>query len=159
MPQNRSFVIFGIGVGALLFGLAIYMFARGSGTSALTVYLERIGMHYLSPSIQAFLPGWLPCFLHVFGFSLITNALLTTDNGFSEVWWVTINLILEIAQWDALHLAWIRVNDLLGIHFDASWIMRGTFSFTDLVGIFAGGISAYITTGIIRCCVLTDSAK
>lgn len=153
LSLNGSLAIFILGFGSLILGLAIYMFARDCDTCPIVMFLDRNGAHHLSKEAHAWLPGWLPSFFHVFGFSLITNALLTADDdfvGFSVIFWAVINFIFEFAQWDDVNLAWMQFNDLIGTNFGPYWPIHGTFSVADLLGIVAGGVAAYMTIRTLR---------
>ena len=143
-----------IGLASLLFGFLVYIYTRECAGCGVELIAGRLGFpsgsgHMAIPR----LPGWLPSGIHVFGFALITNALLTTKNelkGFCVMVWTFINLLFELMQSDLAYQAWVEVNRALSLEMVSHWPMGGTFCPFDLASAGAGGAVAYMTISLLR---------
>ena len=92
---------------------------------------------YIPSSITQYL-DFLPTFVHVFSFSLLTWwALDKSYEKTSVLIWVIINLVFEIGQ--ALpHKYLIYFPDII-----KSYCINGTFAYDDMISIFVAGGLAY----------------
>lgn len=129
-----------IAVAALAVGVAVYVLDRPPGSA------------YLLPRSATLFPGapswfgsagaWLPAFLHVFAFSLLTAALLRASRSNAAcacvAWWA-IDSLFELGQHPAV-----------SPHLGAAYFVRGSFDPADLLATALGALCAYATLILIR---------
>jgi hypothetical protein len=144
-----------LGISALGVGVLVYAFDR-------------------QPELTYFLPGWLslngqfgshfgtlgnylPTFLHVYAFILLTVvvAVPTITKLFPVcLVWFCLDSLFEIAQIDPI-ASWVATHTpawLTGIPFlenTAKYFLMGTFDASDLLSIAAGTIAAYLTVSLL----------
>jgi hypothetical protein len=140
---------------ALTLGLAVYVLDRAPGSA---YFLPR---DLSLPGTHAWfgaLGGWLPEFVHVYAFSLLTALILGASRGAlltSCLTWWAIDSFFEIGQHPLIspHIAAAVPAWFAGIPFlenTAAYFAYGTFDAGDLVAIAVGALMAYLTVGVIR---------
>lgn len=151
----RQIQIFILGIGALSVGVLVYAFDR---QPELTYFLpswfslnDQIGSHF------GILGNYLPTFLHVYAFILLTVVVAVptiTKLVPICVAWFCLDSLFEIAQldpianWVATHTpAWFTSIPFL--ENTANYFLMGTFDVSDLLSIAAGTIAAYLTVFIV----------
>jgi hypothetical protein len=136
---------------ALAIGSAVYLFDRQPET----VYFISTATSLPDGSSVVFgaIGNYLPTFVHVYAFILLTAALLAPGGahaGFVCVFWALVDSVFELAQIDsvAARIAGIVPEWFAGIPLLENiphYFLAGTFDVLDLVSIFAGTIAAYLT--------------
>lgn len=129
-----------IAVAALAVGVAIYVLDRPPGSAYL---LPRSATLFPDISLPFGIMGdWLPAFLHVFAFSLLTAALLSATRvaaaGACAAWWA-IDSLFELGQHPAV-----------SPHLGAAYFVRGSFDPADLLATAVGALCAFATLTLIR---------
>lgn len=121
-------VIFTLALCSLVIGLLFYLYFRPEGSAVLLQMLPVVhnieGAIYYREQVN-----WLPSFLHVLSFSLLTWLLLARCHAvLCAVTWCTINLFFEFAQIEAFS----------EIYFP------GTFDPADIIACLAGALVAVL---------------
>ena len=122
-------IVFPLGVGILY-----YSFLREP-----IVVFSWIGeSNFYIPSEMTKYFDFLPTFVHVFSFSLLTWWALDREYEKTSIFiWVVINLVFEIGQ--ALpHEYLVYFPDII-----KSYCVNGTFDYGDMISIFVAGFLAY----------------
>jgi glycopeptide antibiotics resistance protein len=144
--SNNKILKFGIShiaataVIALLLGIAYYWFTRPQSSVAFLAFLPVLPLNqYLSFFTQWL--GWLPSFLHVFSFSLLTYLAFGRRHLlFSSILWGAINSLFEIGQ--ALPLGIIQLlPDVFNLQ---SYFAHGVFDIFDLMACVLGALAAWV---------------
>jgi hypothetical protein len=129
-----------IAVAALAVGVAIYVLDRPPGSA----YLLPRGATLFSGTALWFggAGDWIPAFLHVFAFSLLSAALLRASRAAAAsacvAWWA-IDSLFELGQHPAI-----------SPHLGAAYFVRGSFDPADLLATALGAVFAYATLILIR---------
>jgi len=125
---------------ALLLGAAYYWLFRPSGSTVFLALLPAQAIT-LQPAFMLQWFGWLPTFLHVLAFSLLTCLVLGYRHVlFSCLLWGTVNALFEIGQ--SLPAALIyQLPDLFNLR---SYLASGTFDLLDLMACVLGAWVAWI---------------
>ncbi|MCG6935768.1 MAG: hypothetical protein ACK2U1_02955 [Anaerolineales bacterium] len=138
-------------ISALLVGLSVYLFDRQPET----VYLISNWFVFKVESGPIFgaMGQYLPTFLHVYAFTLLTVVVFSQSRQQIQIiciGWLTIDSLFEIAQID--FIAHSISNHLpgwfVGVPFlenTADYFLLGTFDVFDLLSIAAGSLAAYLT--------------
>ena len=129
-----------IAVAALAVGVAVYVLDRPPGSAYL---LPRDATLYSgTASWFGGVGDWIPAFLHVFAFSLLSAALLSASRAAAAcacvAWWA-IDSLFELGQHPAI-----------GPHLGVAYFVRGSFDPADLLATAAGALCAYATLILIR---------
>jgi hypothetical protein len=144
-----------LGLGSLAAGLLIYLADR---PVASTYFLQGNIASFKNSGITFGTPGqWLPAFLHVYAFILLT-VVIARCQGRQIVAvcmaWFVIDALFECGQHPALapRLAelvpeWFRGIPVL--ENTASYFVRGVFDPIDLLFIAFGAVAAYATTSLM----------
>jgi hypothetical protein len=152
MANRAAFLWLFIAAMALALGVGVYVVDR----SATQVYLLPAALTLpRSPEpLFGVLSGFLPGFLHVFAFTLLTAAVLTVRSmraaaTVAAAWCVT-DLLFEIGQHPAIAPviaatlpAWFAGIPLL--ENAGPYFLRGTFDAADIAATVAGAVLAYFT--------------
>ena len=141
-------------IGGLLLGVLVYLLDREPNTVYFVPDWLTLGSK-VKP-IFGFIGNYLPTFIHVYVFILLTTAVMQLHERLVIpvcITWFTIDSIFEIAQlpgiaqWIAARVpAWFQ-----GVPFlenTASYFIAGTFDILDIVSIAAGTVCAYFTVVI-----------
>lgn len=128
-----------IAVAALAAGVAVYVLDRPPGSAYL---LPRSATLFSgAPSWFGSADAWLPAFLHVFAFSMLTAALLSASRvaaaGACVAWWA-IDSLFELGQHPAV-----------SPHLGAGYFVRGSFDPAGLLATALGALLAYATLTLI----------
>ena len=129
-----------IAVAALAMGAAVYALDRPPGSAQLLP----LGATLFPDTALSFgsMGAWLPAFLHVFAFSLLTAALLNASRLAAAsacfAWWA-IDSLFELGQHPAI-----------SPHLAAAYFVRGRFDSADLLATALGALCAYATLKMIR---------
>lgn len=144
-----------IAFGALCVGVLIYVFDRQPEfTYFLPVWLS---LHEQAGSIFGSLGNYLPTFIHVYVFILLTVVIaLPSISKLIPVClaWLTLDSLFEIAQINPI-AQWIGSNTpawFSGVPFlenTASYFLMGSFHVFDLLSIAIGTLAAYLTVTLL----------
>lgn len=148
-----------LAVAALLIGVVVYLLDRQP---------ERIYFipQWLANSIKGGsfsgpLGSYLPTFVHVYAFILLTMAIVVPGGQYRRylllvcIFWFALDSVFEIAQLESVAhiIASHTPNWFTGIPFlenTADYFLAGTFDALDLVSIGIGSMGAYYTVAIIQ---------
>ena len=124
---------------ALLIGVVFYWFTRAHNSAVLLSILPAIPLNEHLSFFTQWL-GWLPSFIHVFAFSLLTYwALGRRHILFSSVLWGLINILFELGQ--ALPPRLIQLlPDVVNLQ---SYLTHGVFDIFDLLACVMGAWAAW----------------
>ena len=143
---GRGGVLIALGSLALALGVLVYLTDRAAFRALLIpgIHLPLRGLLFGS------LGQWLPSFVHPFGFSLITAAVLRPGPGSAQracMAWCLVNIAFGLAQLRSVaaflaeamrdHLGSTRPVTLL-----ANYFLRGTFDPGDIVAAVLGALTA-----------------
>jgi len=129
-----------IAVAALALGASVYALDRPPGSAQLLPP----GATLFADTALSFgsMGAWLPAFLHVFAFSLLSAALLSATRVAAAsacfAWWA-IDSLFELGQHPAI-----------SPHLGAAYFVRGHFDVADLLATALGALVAYATLTMIR---------
>lgn len=151
----RQVTIFTLGIGALSVGVLVYAFDR---QPELTYFLPGwLSLNSQFGSLFGILGNYLPTFLHVYAFILLTVVVaVPTITKLVPVCvaWFCLDSLFEIAQLDQI-AHWVATHTpawFTGVPFlenTANYFLMGTFDVSDLLSIAAGTIAAYLTVSIL----------
>jgi len=140
-----------IGAVVLLVGALVYLIDRPPDQ---TYFIYKIGMNInlfgLLPIVFGPIGNFLPSFIHVFSFILITAGLIARgkrDYLIICLSWFIIDCAFELGQKFILWPSRIIPDWFVGIPFlenTKNYFMQGTFDWVDLVAIVIGSITAYL---------------
>jgi hypothetical protein len=152
----RQNEILALAIGALCVGVLVYLLDR----QADFVYFlpASLSLHNQTGSVFGTIGDYLPTFIHVYAFILLT-AVVAVPSLINLipvcVAWFTIDSLFEvaqlhpIAQWVGAHTpAWF--NGIPFIENTADYFLMGTFDVFDLISIAAGTLTAYLTVLFIN---------
>jgi len=152
--MSRQRELLAIAIGTLCMGVLLYALDRQHDQ----VYFLSAWTPANYPATRVFgsLGNYLPTFIHVYAFILLTVAVAAPAmNKVIPIClaWFTLDTLFEVAQidssahWIAQHIpAWFSGIPFLGN--TANYFLFGTFDVRDLLSIAAGTITAYITIRI-----------
>lgn len=153
--MNRQSGLLAIAIGALCVGVLVYVFDRQP--ESIYFLPGWLSFHDQTGSIFGSLGNYLPTFIHVYVFILLTVvAALPSITKLIPVClaWFTLDSLFEIAQlnpiaqWIANHTpSWFS-----GIPFlenTANYFLMGSFHVFDLLSIAIGTLAAYLTVILI----------
>ena len=154
--MSRQSGILAIAIGALFVGVSLYTLDRQHEH----VYFlpNWLALNHPSTGFFGSIGGYLPTFLHVYAFILLTVVVAApsiTKLIPICMAWFTLDGLLEVAQSDSI-ARWIAAHIphwFSGLPFlenTASYFLSGTFDARDLLSIIAGSISAYLTVRIMQ---------
>jgi len=140
-----------VATGALCVGVLVYVFDR----QAEFVYFLPgwLSLHTQAGSIFGSIGDYLPTFIHVYAFILLTVIVavpVITKLIPVCLAWFTLDTLFELAQIDAI-ARWIAMHTpswFNGIPFlenTADYFLMGTFHVFDLASIAMGTLAAYLT--------------
>ena len=124
---------------ALLAGVVFYWFTRPQNSAVFLSLLPVLPLNEHLSFLTQWL-GWLPSFIHVFAFSLLTYwALGCRHLLFASVLWGVINSLFELGQ--ALPPRMIQLlPDVVNLH---SYLAHGVFDIFDLLACVMGAWAAW----------------
>lgn len=137
-------------IAALSVGLLVYLLYRQPES----VYFipDWLSLSHNSSSASGNLTDYLPTFIHVYSFILLTVAVAGTTKHSIPIClgWLIVDSLFEIAQinsianWIGNHTPnWFSAIPVL--ENTSGYFMAGTFDFFDLISIVIGTIAAYFT--------------
>jgi len=136
-------------------GLLVYVFDR----QAETVYFlpEWLSHQDVSGGFFGSIGGWLPTFVHVYTFIILTVAVAPTTIKLVPVClgWFVLECLFEFGQAESAG-EWIYIHtyDLFKgipvLENTAYYFQKGSFDVMDLFAIAGGTIAAFLTTIIIK---------
>jgi hypothetical protein len=159
-PINKSQVF--IGLVALLIGTLVYFVSRAPDD---VYFVYRFGfilklhnmMYGVAPDFFGSLSPWLPEFIHVFSFILLTAGVIACGKrGYAIICigWFAVDALFELGQKYSSLVLKIIPSWFSGIPILEStegFFRKGTFDMKDIFAIIAGTVVAYIvllvTTG------------
>ena len=137
-----------IGAAALAAGAAFYALARPPGSAYLLPFDSSVPV---AVSWFGAYGAWLPSFIHVFAFSLLSAALLPRTRiaaaGSCATWWA-VNSLFELGQ----HPVFARpVAEAMPAWFEGLYVLEnslafflhGSFDYADLTAAAGGALCAY----------------
>jgi hypothetical protein len=149
--MTRQGELFVVATGALGVGVLVYVFDR----QAEFVYFlpDWLSLHTQAGSIFGSIGDYLPTFIHVYAFILLT--VIVAVPAITKLIpvclaWFTLDTLFEVAQIDAI-ARWIAMHTpswFNGIPFlenTADYFLMGTFHVFDLISIAMGTLAAYLT--------------
>jgi hypothetical protein len=149
--MTRQGELFVVATGALGVGVLVYVFDR----QAEFVYFlpDWLSLHTQAGSIFGSIGDYLPTFIHVYAFILLT--VIVAVPAITKLIpvclaWFTLDTLFEVAQIDAI-ARWIAMHTpswFNGIPFlenTADYFLMGTFHAYDLASIAMGTLAAYLT--------------
>ena len=145
-----------IAAAALFVGLLVYLFGRQPEHVYFLFHGFSFAYGYYSPF--GVLGNYLPSFVHVYAFILLTAAVAGSSNArllrICTVWFVIASLF-ECGQHPAVSPviaaalpAWFARVPVLD--HTAAYFLNGTFDLLDLLSIATGTVAAYLTVVLIR---------
>ena len=147
----RQSELFAIAFGALSIGVLVYVLDR----QAEFIYFLPgwLSLHDTTGSIFGSIGGYLPTFIHVYVFILLT--VIVAVPAITKLIpvclaWFTLDTLFEVAQIDAI-ARWVAMHTpswFNGIPFlenTANYFLMGTFDALDLLSIAIGTLAAYLT--------------
>lgn len=152
--MNRRSEISIIAIITLCIGVLVYVLDR----QVESVYFLTEWLSLNNEPIDFFgsVGNYLPTFIHVYAFILLTVAVATPsiiNSVFACITWFTIDSLLEvgqidsISQWIALHTPdWF--SDIPFLENTTDYFLSGTFDALDLVSISVGTLAAYMTISL-----------
>ena len=153
--MNRQSGLLAIAVGALCVGVLVYVFDR---QPEFTYFLPGwLSLHDTTGSIFGSIGGYLPTFIHVYVFILLTVVVaLPSITKLIPVClaWLTLDSLFEIAQLNPI-AQWIGAHTpewFNGIPFlenTANYFLMGSFHPFDLLSIAIGTFAAYMTVSLV----------
>ncbi len=133
--------------GALLLGLVFYLLFRPEESAPLLRLLPRVS-NVPHANALAFSLNWLPSFIHVFSFSLMTWFTLGRRYALlSASIWCAINLFFEFVQYNPEYLKML------------STYYGGTFDTADVFACLSGAAAAWAVTKITQLRGKEDEVK
>jgi hypothetical protein len=149
--MTRQWEVLTIAIGALGIGVLVYVFDR---QAELVYFLPGwLSLHTQAGSIFGSIGDYLPTFIHVYAFILLT--VIVAVPAITKLipvclTWFTLDTLFEVAQIDAI-ARWIAMHTpswFNGIPFlenTADYFLMGTFHVFDLASIAIGTLAAYLT--------------
>ena len=149
--MNKQVQIAVIATSALCIGALVYVFDR----QLESVYFLSKSLSLSSPAVNLFgnVGNYLPTFIHVYAFILLTAACLNASQKqliYICVTWLFIDLLFEVtqlepvAQWIASGVA-NRFDGVLVLENITPYFLHGVFDISDIYSIAAGAVAAYLT--------------
>lgn len=151
----RALIYQGAAAAALLAGVVLYLVDRPPGS----VYFLPVPSPYPfeTGAVFGILGDWLPTFLHVYAFILLT--VCAAGPGAHRVvpicmTWFAVDTLFELGQIPAIArmISALVPDAFMGIPFlenTAGYFLTGTFDVLDLVSIAAGTVAAYLTISLL----------
>jgi hypothetical protein len=149
--MTRQGELFVVATGALGVGVLVYVFDR----QAEFVYFLPgwLSLHTQAGSIFGSIGDYLPTFIHVYAFILLT--VIVAVPAITKLIpvclaWFTLDTLFELAQIDTI-ARWIAMytpswfNGIPFLENTANYFLMGTFHVYDLASIAIGTIAAYLT--------------
>lgn len=139
-----------LGIIVLGVGVIIYIVDR---PAAHTYFLpQNLSLYSATRHVFGLLGNYLPTFLHVFAFCMMTSALLGGD--MRSAWkvcsfWFCIDSLFEIGQYPSIAKKVIAIlpgwfSNVPILDNTANYLTYGRFDLLDLFSILLGGIVAYL---------------
>jgi hypothetical protein len=152
-PINKLQVL--IGLACLFIGTMVYFISRSPEG---VYFIHRFGfilrlhnmIHGIAPDFFGSLGPWLPEFVHVFSFILLTAGIVACGKrGYVIICagWFLIDALFELGQKYSSQVIKIIPAWFSGIPILEStegFFRRGTFDMTDMIAILAGTVAAYL---------------
>lgn len=140
-----------LAIAALGVGLVVYLADRQPGSAYFLP--AQWSLFADGPSVFGSVGGWLPDFVHVYAFGLLTAVPIGTTHRAAisgcALWWL-IDSLFEIGQFPALapHLvsampAWF--DRIPFLENTGAYFARGTFNYADLAAIALGALAAWVS--------------
>ncbi|MBV2090838.1 MAG: hypothetical protein KUF72_08105 [Candidatus Thiodiazotropha sp. (ex Ctena orbiculata)] len=137
---SRSEILIAFALCSLLLGLFYYWLLRVPDSAFLLSVIPENRSIVVDSSLAASV-GWLPTFLHVFSFSILTVLVLgDRATNFSCALWAIVNAGFEVGQAlpdDRI----VRLPEFLNLH---QYLVSGTFSYLDLMACLLGAVVAWL---------------
>jgi hypothetical protein len=144
-----------IGVGALLIGSLVYLVDRAPEQTYF-VYSTgvNISLHNILPDLLGPLSNFLPSFIHVFAFALITAGVVSCGKrGWLIICfsWFLMDAAFEFGQKFSAWTLKLIPGSFEGIpilEITKGFFLRGTFDVYDLVAMAIGAAAAYVVLSV-----------
>jgi len=144
-----------IGVVSLLIGTMVYFLDRpAEGTYFIYRFEFILRLHSILndmiPGSFGFIGNWLPEFIHVFSFILLTAGIISCSKRGCVIIciaWFLVDALFELGQrYSSLTLKIVPdwFSDIPILESVEGYFLKGTFDVADLAAISAGAIAAYI---------------
>ena len=153
--MSRQNGLLAIAVGALCVGVLVYVFDRQP--EHIYFLPDWLSLHYQPGSIFGILGYYLPTFIHVYVFILLTVVVAVPSVAKLIpvcLAWFTFDSLFEIAQLNPI-AQWIGSHTpewFSGVPFlenTADYFLMGSFHAYDLVSIALGTLAAYLTVSLV----------
>ena len=137
-----------LGIAILFSGVVFYLLSR----TDTPVFLSFFGFDMVPvlPAAMINGAGWLPTFVHVVAFTLITAAWLPARPlawAFAAVIWAVVNFAFEVIQMSSLRP--VLENDSLVASAVTGFAESGTFDWLDIVAAMAGAVLGFCLCAVI----------
>lgn len=153
--MTRQYVLLIIAISALAVGVLVYVFDR---QPEFVYFLPGwLSLHTQAGSLFGNIGDYLPTFIHVFAFILLTVAVaIPSATKLIPIClaWFSLDSLLEIAQietpaqWLSAHTpSWF--NGIPFLENTSNYFLMGTFDPVDLISIAIGTLLAYFTITLI----------
>jgi len=140
-----------IGVAVLFIGSLVYLIDRPPDQTYFVYATDiNISLHNTFPNLFGFIGNYLPDFIHVFSFILITAGLMACGKrGYLiiSLSWFLIDMAFELGQKFSSWSSEIIPEWFEGVPFlenTQNYFLRGTFDFMDLFAITIGAVLGYL---------------
>ncbi len=148
MTINLRYIL--IGIFLLSLGALIYLIDRPPGQTYFIFTLPfQLNLYNITPSLFGPIGNFLPHFLHVSAFILLTAGLIDCGKrGYLLIclFWMAVNVGFELGQRYsdyAVGLVPARFDDVFLLENTRNYFLHGTYCHLDMAAIIIGGISAY----------------
>ncbi len=149
MTINLRYIL--IGIFLLSIGASIYIIDRPPGQTYLIFSLPfQLSFYDVTPSLFGPIGNFLPHFLHVSAFILITAGLLNCGKkGYLAIslFWLIIDAGFELGQKYSIHVASVVPDWFDGIFLlenTKNYFLHGTYCHFDMAAIITGSVLAYM---------------
>jgi len=135
-----SIKVLGLAAALILSGTGFYWLFRDPQSAIFLSFLPSSPGYENALAITPWI-NWLPTFLHVIAFSLLTTLILGYPySGFSCLLWAIINIVFEVGQGLPLHFIQLLPEGIYIQHF----FSLGVFDPADIVAAILGALTAWL---------------
>ena len=154
--MRRQHILVAISISALCVGVLVYAFDRQP--ESIYFLPGWLSLHDQSGSIFGSLGNYLPTFIHVYAFILLTVVVAAPSLAKLIpvcLAWFSLDSLFEIAQlnpiaqWIASHTpSWF--NGIPFLENTANYFLMGSFNVFDMFSIAIGTLAAYLTVSLVK---------
>ena len=149
-PSCISISLISVGLAGLILGSLVYLTDRPPNQTYFIHRMLSTSLYRLFPKIFSIYGNFLPSFLHVFSFILITAGMLPRGDKYYlaiSSAWISIGSLLELGQNFKQFTPKMVPNWFAELPFlenAKNYFLLGTFDIRDLAASALGGITAYL---------------